>query len=146
MGPPIRYSIESTNYCNFKCRFCPQSDPAHKHSRARGFLTTENLKIFLDRVKEVKPGTRTISVCLDGEPLLNEAFPDLIRMIIDEGFFPSFSSNGKLLTPETLDRIAAAGDFLVAVDFSHDPKCFDGVRGREGDHEIVLRNLQNLIA
>ncbi len=35
---PYVYSIEATNYCNFKCDFCPQSKEYHADARDRGFL------------------------------------------------------------------------------------------------------------
>ena len=143
---PYRYSIEPTNYCNFKCSFCPQSNPKHESVREYGFLTTDNLRLFIKRIKEVDPNLSRISLCLDGEPLINKSFPDFIRIINENNIFPRFSSNGKLLTPGTVDKLVRSGNFLASIDFSGEPEIFDGIRGGKGDFDVVLENLRYLVS
>ncbi|MCD6364962.1 MAG: radical SAM protein [Planctomycetes bacterium] len=143
--PPYQYSIEATNYCNFKCVFCPQSSPEHRLSREFGYLTVENFRLFLERIQHERPGNRNISICLDGEPLLNKHFPEFIILANEAGMKPRFSSNGKLLTPQLADRLAECGRFLVAIDFASDADVFDTIRGRPGDFDIVLGHLTHLI-
>ncbi|TYO98352.1 radical SAM protein with 4Fe4S-binding SPASM domain [Geothermobacter ehrlichii] len=145
LGPPFQFSIEATNKCNFKCAFCPQSSPTHKDIRPVGNLTAANFYFFLKSIKELKHGNRTVSICLDGEPLMNKAFPDFIEIGNELGMMPRFSSNGKLLTPTVTDRLSKFS-FLAAVDFASEPRIFDEIRGREGDFEIVLENLRYLIS
>lgn len=145
LNPPYQFSIEPTNSCNFKCVFCPQSDRSHPITRKHGALTVENMRLFLQRIREASPGNRNISLTLDGEPTLNKALPEFIRLIKEEGLFPRFSSNAKNLTRDLFDRLTAAGPFLVSVDFASEAKYFDNVRGREGDFDIVLENLRYMV-
>jgi len=145
LNPPYQFSIEPTNYCNFKCLFCPQSDPDHKKTRKQGYLSVENLKLFLKQIRSVNPGNKNISLTLDGEPSLNAALPEFIRLINAEGMFPRFSSNAKNLTPVLVDKLVASGYFLASIDFTSEAKYFDNVRGRSGDFEIVLENLRYLV-
>ena len=72
--PPYQYTIEPTNVCNYKCDFCPQSDPEHHNRRSTGQLTGENFKLFLEKRRAVKPGNNNINFTLDGEPFLNKNF------------------------------------------------------------------------
>lgn len=143
-GPPYQFAIEATNRCNFKCVFCPQSSPAHKDSRAFGNLSPANFLMFIKKIKEAQSGNPNISICLDGEPLMNKSFFEFIRISNEEGHFPRFSSNGRLLTPKIIDELSCF-KFLASVDFSSEPEVFDSVRGKKGDFEIVLHNLRHLV-
>ena len=144
LGPPYQFSIEATNRCNFKCAFCPQSRPDHKNVRAVGSLSLENFRLFVKKIKEINPGNSNLSICLDGEPLMNKNFPDFIRLANDEGLFPRFSSNGRLFSQKIIDELSGL-KFLAAVDFSSEEKVFDTTRGNSGDYKIVLNNLKNLV-
>ena len=143
--PPYMLSIEGTNICNYKCSFCPQSDPDHAARRAHGKLGINDMNRFLDRVVECGTANRNISICLDGEPTINENLPEFVRMINEYGFFPRFSSNGRLLDKELAGALIAAGPFLASIDFASDAKYFEEVRGRKGDFQKVLNNLHYLI-
>ena len=145
LNPPYQFSIEPTNICNFKCVFCPQSNTEHRRIRKQGYLTVENMQLFLKQIRSVNPGNKNISLTLDGEPTLNKALPEFIRLINAEGLFPRFSSNAKNLTPGLVDKLVASGYFLASIDFASEAKYFDTVRGREGDFEIVLENLRYLV-
>jgi radical SAM protein with 4Fe4S-binding SPASM domain len=142
--PPYQFAIEATNHCNFRCSFCPQSDPAHRKIRQTGLLTVENFRLYLDRIKETRPGNTNLSICLDGEPLMNQRFAEFIRIANEQGFDPRFSSNGRLLTPELANELARAGGFLASIDFSPEKEVFENIRGRADDFDIVLANLRYL--
>jgi len=143
--PPYQYLIEATNRCNFKCVFCPQSDPEHKNTREYGFLTPQKFQIFSEKIRDAKPGSSNISICLDGEPLMNKSFVDFIRIANQADLFPRFSSNGKLLTPAMADELVKCGRFLAAIDFSSEAEIFDTIRGGKGDYDVVLNNLKYLV-
>ncbi|NIA06529.1 MAG: radical SAM protein [Actinobacteria bacterium] len=143
--PPYMFSIEATNICNYKCSFCPQSDPAHAARRTQGQLSTEGMKCFLDRVVESGTSNRNISICLDGEPTINKHLPQFVRLINDYGFSPRFSSNGRLLDQNLAEALISAGPFLASIDFASQPSYFEQVRGREGDFSRILDQLRYLI-
>jgi radical SAM protein with 4Fe4S-binding SPASM domain len=144
LSPPYQFAIEATNHCNFRCSFCPQSDPEHKNVRETGLLTVENFRLYLARIQETRPGNSNLSICLDGEPLMNKSFPEFIRIANQQGFFPRFSSNGRLLTPAMADELARSGGFLASIDFASEKEIFESLRGRAGDFDIVLENLRYL--
>ncbi|MEN8265183.1 MAG: radical SAM/SPASM domain-containing protein [Nitrospirota bacterium] len=139
---PYQFTIEPTNICNYKCVFCPQSESDHKLKRRQGALTIENMRLFLDQVREVKSGNSNVSLTLDGEPTLNKNLPEFIRLINAEGLLPRFSSNGRNLSPSLVDALAASGSFFLSVDFASEAQYFDTIRGGKGDFEIVLENLR----
>jgi radical SAM protein with 4Fe4S-binding SPASM domain len=143
--PPYQYTVEPTNICNLNCEFCPQSNPEHRNSRERGHLSPENFSTFLDRIKQAGGSNRYINLTLDGEPLLNHNFPDLIRAANEKGYFPVFASNGVLLAKDPADRIIDAGPFRASIDFASDENIFESIRGKKGHFTLVKKNLDYLI-
>lgn len=143
--PPYSITIEATNRCNYKCAFCPQSYPKHSLARAQGDLTIEGFKEFIKQVKQLNSGNNKISICLDGEPLLNKNFPEFIRITNDENIIPRFSTNGRYLSRELIDILNDFGKFIVSIDFASEKEYFEGTRGREGDYEIISSNIKYLL-
>lgn len=144
LGPPIQFSIEATNRCNFRCVFCPQSNPEHKNRRPVGELTIENFRVFLEKVKKVKSGNSKLSICLDGEPLMNRSFVEFVKLANEAGFCARFSSNGRLFLPAVTDALMK-NLFIASIDFASEAAAFETMRGRIGDFEIVLDNLRYLV-
>lgn len=145
LNPPYQFSIEPTNSCNYKCVFCPQSSPGHALNRKQGSLSPKNLRIFLEKIRPVRSGNKNISLTLDGEPTLNKDLPEFIRLINDEGLLPRFSTNARNLDQNLADKLVASGAFLASIDFASDAKYYDGIRGKEGDFEIVLENIRYVV-
>jgi len=143
--PPYSITIEATNRCNFKCIFCPQSGPHHKDKRPLGDLSVDGFKEFIRQVKELGTGNNKISICLDGEPLLNGNFPEFIRISNENKLVPRFSTNGKFLTREMIDELIHRGQFIVAIDFASKKEFFEGPRGKDGDFEVLRENLRYLV-
>ncbi len=143
--PPFQYTIEPTNACNLACVFCPQSNPAHASIRPKGYLKPENFLRFLRKVEEVKPGNRNLNLTLDGEPFVNPHFLELVKMTIENKFFPIFATNGVLLNRERVNELVAMGPFRASIDFSSDENIFETIRGRKGDFGAVFENLRHLI-
>lgn len=143
--PPYQYTIEPTNVCNFKCDFCPQSDPEHSKRRPTGQLTIENLKLFLAKRRAVNPGNKNINFTLDGEPFINKNFIDFVELVGKDGLLARFASNGSLITPEKADLLADAGPFAASIDFASDKNIFETIRSKKDNYEKLLENLRYLI-
>jgi hypothetical protein len=60
---PEDISIELTNTCNFRCAFCPQSDPNHTTIVPRSQLTPEKADVLLAKLRQ--GGVRTDVNSLD---------------------------------------------------------------------------------
>jgi radical SAM protein with 4Fe4S-binding SPASM domain len=143
--PPFQYTIEPTNACNLACTFCPQSNPAHVSIRPKGYLKPGNFLQFLNKVKEVQPGNRNLNLTLDGEPFVNPHFLELVKIAIENKFFPIFGTNGVLLNKEKANELIAIGPFRASIDFASDEIIFETIRGKKGDFGVVRENLLNLM-
>ncbi len=143
--PPYQYTIEPTNVCNFKCDFCPQSDPEHQKRRPTGQLTIDNLRLFLKKRKDVTPGNININFTLDGEPFINKNMIKFIELAANEGLFSRFASNGSLINQEKADLLAEAGPFIASIDFASDKNIFETIRSKKDNYEKLLENLRYLI-
>ncbi len=143
--PPYQYTIEPTNVCNYKCDFCPQSDPEHHNRRSTGQLTGENFKLFLEKRRAVKPGNNNINFTLDGEPFLNKNFIKFIELAAKAGLFSVFASNGSLINSEKADLLAKAGPLRVSIDMASDKNIFEIIRSKKDNYEKLLENLRYLI-
>ncbi|RKX19724.1 MAG: hypothetical protein DRP51_06895 [Candidatus Zixiibacteriota bacterium] len=143
--PPYQYTIEPTNACNFKCDFCPQSDPEHSQRRPTGQLTVENFKLFLGKRRSVKPGNKNINFTLDGEPFLNKDFIQFIELAAKDRLFSIFASNGSLISPDKTDLLTEAGPFRASIDMASDKNIFETIRSKKDNYEKLLKNLRYLI-
>lgn len=143
---PKDVCIEPTNICNYRCPFCPQSNPEHQEL-PHGFMKLEHLDDILGKVVAAGAAwNRTIHFTHDGEPLLHPDFPEFVRRANAHGFRPRFASNGSKLTPEKADLLEAAGYFTASIDFSGSRDIFEKYRGRPGHWDMVRDHLAYLIA
>lgn len=111
------YQIDVTNWCNATCTYCPQPT----HQRAKGFISEATFQRVLSSMKN-----RVVSLHHFGEPLLHKGLEKLVAMAAEAGFTVGFSTNGKGLTQERLDGLAARG--LAWMRLHTDPF---GVRKRD---------------
>ncbi|MCX5873743.1 MAG: radical SAM/SPASM domain-containing protein [Deltaproteobacteria bacterium] len=128
------FQIEPTTRCNLHCVMCPWKD-LHRSGRDMDLDLYEALsKDFID-VEEV-------DLTGSGEPLMNEALDQMVRIAKDSGCRVGFSTNGVLLTPDRLDKLLAAG--LDWVAFSVDAATSETYKKiRVGaSFEDVLDNLE----
>lgn len=96
-----RIQIEPTNRCNFRCGYCRRSH----WSRPTGDMSLGAFTTLLARI----PTVARIHLQGVGEPLLNKAFPEMIRMIRARGMQVGTTTNGSMLTREMSGRILGAG-------------------------------------
>lgn len=80
---PLTVHIETTNRCNFKCRYCPES--LDNYGDLVGGMQTMSMVDFRTICSQLKK-LGTISVVrlwIMGEPLLNPLLPEFIRVLKD---------------------------------------------------------------
>jgi radical SAM protein with 4Fe4S-binding SPASM domain len=144
--PPLFYSIEATNLCNFQCRYCPQRYEPHGSDDGlrKGRMNVDLFESILKRIVELRPISR-LYLTGTGEPLLHPQLEKFISLSNQYGFVPSFSSNGSLFFPERSKSLLNSGKFLLTVDFSPSKNIYEDYRCG-GNWETVYDNLKNLLA
>jgi MoaA/NifB/PqqE/SkfB family radical SAM enzyme len=94
-NPELYIYWQLTDFCNFRCNYCPPFLHNGDHHKARlpGFPTDEEIIAFLDRLEEFSK-TRKINVALSGgEPTLHPMLPYIVSRLRDKCFL-SITSNG----------------------------------------------------
>ena len=140
--PPLFYSIEVTNVCNYSCKYCPQGNP-ESHNIKKGRMELNLFEDILKSISKLKPVAQ-IYLTGSGEPLLHPELEKFITHSNQYGFIPSFSSNGSLLTKERIDSLIRSGKFSLTVDFSPDKKIYETYRAG-GNWDTVYKNLKSLL-
>lgn len=136
--------IETTNACNLRCNFCPQSlDAPAKH---RGMMDPA---LFAKIVAEVSPFQENLNapfylhIC--GEPLLHPRIERLIAIAADAGLRPMLTTNATLLKPELAERLVRSG--LSGIEFSFegaDKASYESLR-KGASYEAVRRNIEGFL-
>jgi len=129
--------VEITSHCNAACTYCPQS--AFRLHWQKRHLPLEYFRRLLPAF------TRTGFIHLQGwgEPFCHPEFPGLIQMAKDRGLRVGTTTNGMLLTEESVERLVDAGlDILgfslAGLDESND-------RIRKGTHlKKVIRAIEDI--
>jgi MoaA/NifB/PqqE/SkfB family radical SAM enzyme len=112
--------IEPTNRCNASCHFCPRDMSPHE-----GLMALEVFEQALGRVIEYREHSIAvagysdfdwISLCGEGEPLLNKNTPTFVRLIREAGLKPHMASNGSLLDERRGDALLEAGLWRIALN------------------------------
>jgi radical SAM protein with 4Fe4S-binding SPASM domain len=140
--PPLFYSVEATNLCNYRCDYCPQSKPGGS-SLKKGRMSLELFGHILRKISGVKPVSQ-LYLTGTGEPLLHPELERFISLSNRYGFVPSFSSNGSLFTGERTESLLSSGKFSLTVDFSPNREIYETHRAG-GCWETVHSNLQGLL-
>lgn len=142
---PQDISIEVTNTCNFKCSFCPQSDPEHFQRVPRTSLTPENCATLMERLREGGVTTDVIHWTLDGEPFSHRQFAELCATGHRFGFTQAiFSTNGALATIDRLRELPTGPgiSYTLCIDLTAEERSFEGMRGTPGSWKRVVENVR----
>lgn len=113
LSTPMKIHVDPASGCNFRCFFCPQTDPGAL--RAAGVKAgvmklpllqklVDDLAVFPQMVDELVFGNY-------GEPLLNKHIDEMVAYAVQSGRVREVSliTNAALLTKERANKIAAAG-------------------------------------
>lgn len=144
---PEDISLEVTNVCNFRCSFCPQSDPAHHRYVPKGYLSPQRTDVILGRLRAAGVRTKVIHWTHDGEPFVNKRFHEICAVAARHGFTEMyFATNGMLCTPERLERLPGGPcSYTFTIDFSADADTFESIRGTPGSWARVGANIRHIL-
>jgi len=104
--------VEVTTHCNGSCIYCP-------HTALRSLWTDRHMPVEL--FHELIPFLRhTDLVYLQGwgEPLLNNDFFEMVRICKDQGKRVGFTTNGMLLSEDTMRRLVGLGLDIMGVSLA----------------------------
>jgi radical SAM protein with 4Fe4S-binding SPASM domain len=126
-GRLISLTIETTNICNFRCVYCPQSDPDSHFINGKGTMSLETFKAVLDNILEdFTP--RFASLHRDGEPLANKNLEAYIAYARSRGIKVGISSNCSLLPKKRTDDLIDSGLAFIKTDFCADAPTYERLR------------------
>ena len=109
------YQLETTNYCNANCSYCPHK----KMKRTLGFVSFATAEKVYDYCKEI--GQDYIALHHMGEPLLHPRIDSIIMLFEKGGICTEFSTNGVLLIKHGRKVLEAGLTCLrIAVDYNYD--------------------------
>ena len=133
--------IEPTNFCNYKCSFCPHSVGL---KREKGFM---ELSLYKKIINEIAPFMRNKKVSLHfiGESLLHKKLHEMVKIASKKGIKVLFFTNASLLTVETFKKLSENGLYRLTISL-------DGTNKEEyekmqigGDWEKVIGNIREVI-
>jgi len=137
--PPKHIAIETTNFCNTYCAFCP-------HPKMKREKQNMDMKLYKKVIDDsIDLGVKKVTLSFFGEPLMDEKLFKRIKYAKEKGLFVEFFTNGMLI-----DRDKAWYSILSDVDrifISLDAT--NPIRYRElranGDYNAVVTNIERLL-
>ncbi|VAX23621.1 hypothetical protein MNBD_NITROSPINAE01-378 [hydrothermal vent metagenome] len=135
---PRIVTIETTSVCNIKCVMCP-------HGLDDKNMTYEHFpENLVPKLKEVIHNASIVQLHGLGEPMMNPAFWDMLKMT-HKNQHVAINTNGILLNKKNVDRMLAT--WIGEINFSLDAathETYQKIRG--ADFNLVLNNLRYLIS
>ena len=128
---------ETTRNCNLACIHCRA---AATNGPYEGELDAQQAFTLLDQIAEVgKP----IIILTGGEPLLREDIFDIAKYGDGLGLRMVMAPNGTLITPETAEKMAAAGIRRISASIDGATKEFhDKFRGVKGAFDAAIQGIE----
>jgi len=119
LDTPMLMYLEPTNLCNLECSFCPTADRPLLRSvgRPAGIMKWDLFAKIVDDLKQFPRPLKMINIYKDGEPLLNQNLPEMVRYLKEAGVTEKvwMKTNGLLLTPALNDRLADCGLDMIGI-------------------------------
>jgi uncharacterized protein len=152
----LRVTVLTTLQCNFACDYCFQGDHGDYNKFAAKMSMDTAAKVagwIEERIEAVRPQTFVLTL-FGGEPLLNlpvayylaERLWEVsqargVRMVLN------VITNGLLLTPEVVDRLAPCGLNAVKVTLDGDRDVHNRMRplrGGQGTFDKIIENVRRV--
>lgn len=139
---PLMANIDVANICNLRCPFCLVGSGDLTHPR--GLMSIE---AYTKLLKDLGPTLLYLELYRYGEPLLNPALPEMIKLASTEySISTRISTNLSFkLTPDYIEQLVFSGldDLVVAADGTTQA-VYEQYR-RDGKLELVLSNIRALV-
>jgi MoaA/NifB/PqqE/SkfB family radical SAM enzyme len=147
---PREVGIETVNYCNARCPFCPLFQGDEQLDRSIRPTTTMSSDLFHKICRQIaswpeKPGC--IYLNMDGEPLMDSLFDERLSVLkdLDLARLVYIQTNGQFMTEEKARVIidAGIGSIFYALDGAT-KDIYESMRIR-CDFDRVLANLKRFV-
>lgn len=146
LAGPWSLWLDVTNYCNFKCVYCPtgNADMLKSVNRPVGFMGMDLFRKIVKDLKEL-PRLKILGLYKDGEPLIHREFTTMIRELkaakVSEQLW--VRTNGELVAQHP--DLATCGLDFVGISVPHvtDEGIFK-IIGKRLDYEKYLRDIKRL--
>jgi len=137
--PPEKIAIETTNFCNTHCNFCPHIDMKRKQQNMPMKLYKKVINDCFDL------GIKKVVLSFFGEPLMDKKLFKRIKYAKQKGLYVEFFTNGMLLNREKAWYTILSGVDRVFISLD----ATNPVRYRElranGDYNAVEKNIRQLL-
>ena len=138
-GFPYVLFIDSTNFCNLKCPFCPTGKG--KYGREKGIMSFNKYKEIIDKL-----GKYLYLVCLYnwGEPLLNKEIDKFVGYTSKKGIYTVISSNLTILSEEIATNLIKSrlNCLIISLDGAS-PETYSQYK-KGGDFNKIIQNIELL--
>ncbi len=109
---PLVVHLETTNRCNFRCKFCPESDD--NYAQLSGGYKVMKLDQFKEIINNIKSSFQKISrlrLWIMGEPLINPDIFSMIQYAKEQNIADSveITSNASLINPQKALSLVNSG-------------------------------------
>ncbi len=146
---PQMVFIDSTNLCNFSCRFCPtgDSDLLKSMNIPRGSMDSAMFSTVIDQLQAFPEKIPVLYLQAYGEPLLNEDIAEMISLAKQANIAHSVQliTNGSLLSKEKSITLLEAGLDLIIISVEHvTPEGYKELTGGFDDYELIRDNTATL--
>ena len=139
---PVFVSVEPANFCQLRCPECPVGMAnTEKKPVSR---KTMPLPLFLHLLQELSPFVHTVQFYFQGEPLLCNDLPEMIRLARKEGLYTIVSTNAQSLTEERAEALVQAGLNRIIVSMDGLTQATYEAYRKGGDVQKVYAALQHL--
>jgi heme d1 biosynthesis radical SAM protein NirJ len=133
-GPVVIWNL--TRRCSLRCRHCYSISA---DADFPGELTTAEVVRVMDDLKAARVPALILS---GGEPLLRPDIFDISGHAKALGFHVALSSNGALISPANIERIAAVGFDYIGVSLDGIGATHDRFRGKAGAFSAALDGIR----
>lgn len=110
---PLKVHVDPASGCNFKCFFCPQSEPESLKISGvpSGVMKIDLFKKLIDDFYLVNYKISELVLGNYGEPLINKNISEMVAYAKNSSLFREISiiTNIDLMTPELAEKLVLAG-------------------------------------
>ncbi|MFN4233267.1 MAG: SPASM domain-containing protein [Bacteroidia bacterium] len=112
-GMPISIAVEPTTSCNLRCPECPSG--LRSFTRPTGMLQKD---FFQKLIFELYQKTLYLTFYFQGEPYLNPAFLDMVKIASEKKIYTATSTNAHYLSVENAEKTVKSGldRLIISID------------------------------